>query len=128
MPVNQEHRHFTRIPFDAEVHLSNPDNTQVWHCQLIDISLNGVLTSQPDNWSGRMGEHYKLELQLGNKSEEGLRLHMNVNVAHSENNHIGFQCLQMDVDTATHLHRLVELNLGDAKILERELTELIKQH
>jgi hypothetical protein len=31
----------------------------------------------------------------------------------------------MDLDTATHLHRLVELNLGDETLLERDLAELI---
>ena len=128
MSVDQEHRHFTRIPFDATVQILHPENGQHWDCQLVDISLHGALTSQPENWPGRNGENYKLVLQLGSGTEEDLRLHMNVSVAHIENNHIGFQCTQMDVDTATHLHRLVELNLGDANILERELTELIKQH
>lgn len=128
MPADQEQRHFTRIPFDATVRILHPQSGHSWDCQLVDISLNGVLVSEPENWPGRNGENYKLELQLGSGIEEELRLHMDVSVAHIENKHIGFHCTKMDVDTATHLHRLVELNLGDTIILQRELTELIKQH
>lgn len=121
-------RHFSRIPFDAEASILSSDGSQKWPCTLLDISLNGALTSLPDDWTGQRGDKYKLELQLGSLHEEALRLHMDVTVSHIENDHIGLQILQMDVDTASHLHRLVELNSGDPQILQREFAELIKQH
>ncbi|VAX04921.1 hypothetical protein MNBD_GAMMA20-584, partial [hydrothermal vent metagenome] len=45
---------------------------------------------------------------------------------HSENDHIGFRCEHIDLESISHLRRLVELNLGDAKLLDRELSALTR--
>jgi hypothetical protein len=37
---------------------------------------------------------------------------------------IGLYIEQLDLDSASHLQRLMELNLGDSDTLERELAEL----
>ncbi|MDH5612131.1 MAG: PilZ domain-containing protein [Gammaproteobacteria bacterium] len=121
-------RHFSRIPFDAETHIINPDDNQSWPCTLFDISLNGALTSLPIYWPAKRGDSYRLEIQLGDVNKNDLRLSMNVKVAHMEVDHAGFEIVDMDVDTASHLHRLIELNTGDETILKRELAELIKLH
>jgi len=128
MPITQSERHFSRIPFDAETHIISVDNNEKWPCTLIDISLNGALTSLPVYWPAKRGDSYRLELQLGDYQATALRLLMDVNVAHIEDDHVGFQIVEMDVDTASHLHRLIELNTGDERILNRELAELIKLH
>jgi hypothetical protein len=49
---------------------------------------------------------------------------MDVSVAHVEDQHIGFRCEHIDLDSITHLRRLVELNVGDTDILYRELSAL----
>jgi hypothetical protein len=49
---------------------------------------------------------------------------MDVTVAHCESEHVGFHCDHIDIDSITHLRRLVELNLGDPELLERELSAL----
>ena len=128
MSVEQFVRHFTRIPFDAETYILNSDNNQKWPCNLLDISLNGALISPPADWHAKSGDSYKLELQLGSRHEEELLLHMDVKVARMEDDHVGLQIESMDVDTASHLHRLIELNEADTDILDRELAELIKLH
>lgn len=128
MSLTQSERHFSRIPFDATTHIRSADDKQSWPCTLFDISLHGALTSMPDNWSAQCGDSYRLELQLGGAQDEELQLHMDVKVAHIENDHVGFEIEQMDIDTASHLHRLIELNSGDTNILKRELAELIKRH
>jgi len=46
-------------------------------------------------------------------------------VAHSEAGHIGLTCQHIDLDSAAHLRRLVELNLGDETQLRRKLQALI---
>jgi hypothetical protein len=38
---------------------------------------------------------------------------------------LGFQVQYIDLDSATHLRRLVELNLGDPALLEREFENLL---
>jgi hypothetical protein len=50
---------------------------------------------------------------------------MAVVLRHVEDQHLGFQVQYIDMDSATHLRRLVELNLGDSTLLERELGNLL---
>ena len=117
--MTNDNRLFTRIPFEASVQIISPEDT--WDCDLIDISLKGVLVSQPESWGGALDDPFLLELKLHN-SDTIIR--MDVSVAHIESSHIGFRCEHIDLDSITHLRRLVELNVGDTEILNRELTAL----
>ncbi len=126
MSKQPEQRHFTRIPFDARIRILQADGEQSWIGSLLDISLNGALVTQADDWPAKIGDRIQLELQLGEDAD--LCLHMDTTVAHIENKRVGLHCKQMDLDTATHLHRLLELNLGDPELLKRELSELIQHH
>lgn len=117
-PTQQEHRRFTRIPFDAAAVLAKDGHE--WHSALIDLSLKGALIQQPKDWDGHSGDEYELTLVL----DQDTRIHMEVNIAHIEDDHVGLYCKDIDLDSITHLRRLVELNLGDAELLERELMAL----
>ena len=121
--MSQEQRHFSRIPFDAKMTLMNKEGRS-WQSNLLDISLKGALVEYPEKWQGEIGEEFHLEIRLSTFDDD-TRLNMDTHVAHIGNDKIGFECEQMDLDTATHLHRLVELNLGSEELLERELAELI---
>lgn len=120
-----EQRHFSRIPFDAEVAITDPQNGATYSVQLLDISLKGALATQPHDAAAEIGKTYQLELLLTASGNE-LSLHMDAAVVHVENGRVGFKFQQMDLDTATHLHRLVELNLGDEQLMEKELAQLAK--
>lgn len=115
-----ERRKFTRIPFEASVTLSNPSGT--WTGKLLDISLNGLLITRPQNWSIAKESKYLVEVHA---ADEVFTIRMEVTVAHSEDNHIGLHCNFIDIDSASHLRRLVELNIGDEEILSRELSALL---
>lgn len=117
-----EKRRFSRIPFDAEARITGPgvDVTT----QLLDISLKGVLIARPDNWQGKTGQRYTLELTLGSS---GTVISMDIEIMHEEAARIGGQCTHIDLESISHLRRLVELNLGDEGILDRELHALIGQ-
>jgi len=117
-PMPEEQRRFTRVPFDAKAILDKEGRE--WPCDLIDLSLKGALIHKPTAWSGQAGEDYQLTLIL----DEDVRIRMDVSVAHVEDGHIGLYCKDIDLDSITHLRRLVELNLGDAGLLERELMAL----
>lgn len=112
-------RHFSRIAFDAQAYLRN--DTLVWQSALIDVSLKGALVTRPPDWAGHPGEAYTLELVLG---DDQLIIRMLVSVAHVDDERIGLQCVNIDIDSITHLRRLVELNLGEPESLERELAAL----
>ena len=117
-----ERRHFTRIPFDADVTLSQDDKH--WQAQLIDISLHGVLVSRPDNWPNGGGEECCIELPLGEDSS----IKVNGKVAHLESDHIGLSFENMELESASHLKQLLLFNLGDQSLVDREIQELITIH
>lgn len=115
-----EKRHFHRIAFDSTTHLVN--DTGSWEATVIDICLKGMLTEKPDSLVANVGDHFSVEMRLNGSD---ILIGMKARVAHIEGNHIGFECENIDIDSVTHLRRLVELNLGDSKLLDRELSELV---
>jgi len=120
---SQERRRFTRIPFAARVILSN--NTGIWHGDLMDISLRGLLMSRPKNWDGIINSSCRVEISL---ERGGPSINVNGQIAHADEQLFGLRFEQIDVQSATHLRKLIALNLGDEHLLERELAELIKAH
>ena len=119
--MSKEQRHFTRIPFNASAIIINSRSRHKTMAELIDISFKGVLIRKPTDWEGRVGEHHTVLLQLAG---DEIEINLTVVEVHAENDHIGFETEHMDIDSATNLRRLVELNLGDESLLERELSEL----
>jgi len=118
--TEQEQRTHQRILFDtlASIHI-NASNV---NAQLIDISLKGALIKKPDSWTASVGDTGQLRIVL---SDNISVISMDIKVAHVENDHVGFHCEHIDIDSITHLRRLVELNLGDTELLEREFSALI---
>jgi hypothetical protein len=121
--MTKEQRHFARIPFNTSATVINSRTGHKTMAELIDISFKGVLIKKPDDWQGINGEHYSVHLQLAG---DEVQINLAVIAVHHEDDHIGFKTDHMDLDTATHLRRLVELNLGDESLLEREFAELIQ--
>ncbi|MCK4706774.1 MAG: PilZ domain-containing protein, partial [Gammaproteobacteria bacterium] len=119
--MTEERRRFTRVPFDAYVQLS--DIERQWTAHLIDISLHGVLVELEKPWEGDKGAFLVVDLKLGNGE---IDIHMETAVAHINNNQLGLETKNLDLDSITHLRRLLEVNLGDSELVNRELSELGK--
>ena len=117
--ATQNKRRFSRIEFDTEVRLINDKGT--WKSKLIDISLKGLLLTVPRIWEAKIGDHYLTEIFADN--EEAV-IRMEVSITHIGEMQVGFQCKYIDLDSVSHLRRLVELNIGDPEILYRELSDL----
>jgi len=117
--ASQEHRKHHRVLFDtpASIHI-NANNYQVY---VIDISLKGALIKKPDSWTAKVGDTGQLRIVLSDNTSS---ISMDIKVAHIEDEHVGFHCEHIDIDSITHLRRLVELNLGDPELLEREFSSL----
>jgi hypothetical protein len=115
---NNDNRHFNRILYAAEANLTCEENT--WHCEIIDLSLKGCLLRFELPWEENIEKLYTLILNL---SEE-TKIKMALTVAHSVGNKVGFKCEYIDLDSITELRRLVELNLGNSALLERDLLAL----
>jgi len=119
-------RRYTRILHDSRARIIG--TSQDWQCRLIDISLNGVLLERPTDWQGSPADRFALEIELDG-ADDSLALRMEVAVvAHIEDACIGFKCLDIDIDSISHLKRLLELNLGDPALLQRELDTLLETH
>ncbi len=118
--MTTEQRNYSRIPFDADARIVASE--QSWQTDLIDISLKGALVTQPGDWNAAIGDRFFLRIRLG----EEVEISMEVEIAHQEDGHIGFHCHHIDVDSVSHLRRIVELNLGDETMLQRELSALGK--
>ncbi|MDZ7802561.1 PilZ domain-containing protein [Thiohalophilus sp.] len=120
---DSERRHFTRIRFDGDAWLIDTTNNRQWQTEVIDISLRGAMIRRPTDGPRDFDKTYLLQLQL---SEE-VRLEFETRITHYDNpDHLGLHFDHMDLDSASHLHRLLELNLGDPALLERELAELLE--
>jgi hypothetical protein len=119
-----EPRHFSRIPFQADVELHFHLSNEVQTARLLDISLKGALveTSQPiaNVFKGKI---CRMALPLGKGGEH---ITMEGKVIHQGGQLIGIECQHIDLDSMINLRRLVELNMGDEKLLERELAEVLK--
>jgi len=116
--TNNERRTFSRISFDADTFLCQDDRR--WQVELIDISLNGVLVKLPYDWDGDPTKDTTVYIHLGGD----IAINMITHLAHHIDGRAGFQCTHIDLDSISHLRRLVELNLGDTQLLERELSHL----
>ena len=114
----KNHRHFSRVPFDTPVRMIGASGSTA--VQLLNISLKGALVSRPQGWDIAPGTLLALELTLVDK--ECIRA--NVKVAHAEADRVGLYWDHIDLDSMTHLRRLVQLNLGDAAQLDRELAAM----
>lgn len=116
-------RRFTRILFDAPCELSQ--GGRVWRSRVMDISLQGLLVTKPVDWGGDLNSFFSIAVRL---ADNETTIDMTASLVHTDDQHLGFRCRDIDLDSATHLRRLVELNLGDEAAMHRELEALISQH
>lgn len=115
--LDTEKRQFSRIAFDAPVTIRSGDN--IWKSKLIDVSLKGALIAKPKNWDKSENTNFELSFQLGDSE-----IVMEVKLVHYKVERIGFQCVHIDIDSASNLRRLVELNIGNEDLLEKELSSM----
>jgi hypothetical protein len=111
-------RRFQRFHFEGTVKLYS--DKAMWESKLVDISLKGVLIERPVEWKGKVGSRFRMDLRIN----QSVIISMGVNAAHIMPHRIGFEWQKIDLDSFAELKRLVELNLGDPAILNRELSAL----
>lgn len=117
-----ERRQFSRILFDTTANLSQGDN--IWTTKIHDLSLNGVLVEKPQDFSPADGL-IMLDFSL---LDSDIELQMEATLTYRTGNLLGLKCVHIDVDSISHLRRILELNLGDASLLNRELENFIDAH
>ena len=114
-----EKRRFSRVSFQGKAHLETPE--QSYPTEVLDLSFKGALITIPEGWQPDVAGPLVLRVHL---SDFPLDFSMQVSVAHQRNEVLGLQCDKIDLESAGHLRRLIELNLGDSQLLSRELSDL----
>lgn len=117
MPENR--RQFTRISFQSPGQLFLVDGAHP--VEVLDISLKGALIRPLQPMFVRIGSNGVLHLTLDNGETD---IRTGVTVVHHQGEAYGLANHEIDLDSATHLRRLLELNLGDESLLEREISLL----
>lgn len=121
LAMHQEHRRFARVPFDGPALLNQSHHST--SVRVLDLSLQGALIALPPEGTLVLGEHCTLKLPL---SEAGTHITMAAEVAYLKEQQAGLHCRYIDLDSVTHLRRLLELTLGDPALLERDLAALVQ--
>lgn len=116
--LDRERRRFSRVEFHAPARLQGPGvDCEV---ELLDISMRGVLIQAPMVEIAGTTK-YTLLLPLSEKDA----IEMEVEPVHWRGGVVGMQCERIDVESIVHLRRLLEANLGDVGLVNRELHQLM---
>ncbi|MES2819458.1 MAG: PilZ domain-containing protein [Pseudomonadota bacterium] len=116
--TDNERRRFQRIAFDAATEIAQGERR--WTVELHDLSLKGLLVERPQDWNGDPDQPFMARVALG----EDAQVNMEVALTRTQGELLGFVCRHIDIESISHLRRLIELNLGDESLLERELAAL----
>ncbi|WP_188150760.1 PilZ domain-containing protein [Teredinibacter waterburyi] len=120
MSVLVDRRRFTRVQFDGK--LSITQESKSYDCRLVDISLNGLLVDAPSQYELNTNTAVLVRIELSDDSV----IEMKANLAHSSESILGFKCISIDVESISHLRRLIELNISAPEASERVLAELLQ--
>jgi hypothetical protein len=112
-----EKRRFTRVELalPVEVHQGG----SVWQQRLIDISLSGVATDQPEQWDAQYNEPFTLIIKL----EEGSSLELHAYLQHVEAGRLGFAVQHVDRENMEPLLEVLQAHM-DIETLEEEIALL----
>ena len=84
-----EQRRFTRVALDLPVEVHQGGS--VWQQRLIDLSLAGAATDQPDVWDAQYNEPFTLIIHI----DETRRLELYAYLQHVEAERLGFKTFLM---------------------------------
>lgn len=116
----KERRQFSRIGFVTDVQVIFED--QKYSGELVDISLNGALLLPHEPMDIERGDTCELSFCLASPD---VNLVFKALLIHEFNRRLGFKFISGDLETVTHLRRLLELNLGGDEAIARELSFLL---
>jgi hypothetical protein len=120
--LRTEQRRFTRVALDLPIDVHQGGS--VWKQRLIDISLTGVATDQPDLWDAQYNEPFTLIIHTsGTEGDEASELELYAYLRHVENGRLGFTVQHVDRENIEPLRGLLEAHM-ELTALEEELGRL----
>lgn len=109
-------RYYKRINFHVEAS-AKIDNI-LYTGKLHDIALKGALIKMNKKLEPSSGKKCNVTLKLPNSI---IKLEFEAKIVHQKDTFLGFRFDGADVDSITHLRRLLVLNTGDEEGIDREL-------
>ncbi len=116
-----EKRHFRRAEFGTRGVAGLADGSVAF--ELIDVSLRGALIHPHESSLLRIGSYATLSIELPGSTEQ---ITAEAECVHREHEYFGFRFTVIDIDSITHLRRLIELNTPEDGDLDRELAFLAR--
>ncbi|MFB6356861.1 MAG: PilZ domain-containing protein [bacterium] len=116
----QDRRNFERVSFEKEIHARLPETGEEFETKVLDISLKGLLVAQPRDVEIDSENTVNIEILLSDE----LTVSLTGEVVHVAEGEMGIKWTEIDDESMSHLRRILELNLGDAEEIRRELSEL----
>jgi hypothetical protein len=113
-----EQRRFTRVALDLPVEVHQGGS--VWQQRLIDLSLAGAATDQPDVWDAQYNEPFTLIIHI----DETRRLELYAYLQHVEADRLGFTVQHVDRENIAPLHDLLAAHISDISVLDEEMRRL----
>lgn len=117
-----EKRRFRRTDFGT--HGTFTSASQAVGFELIDLSLKGALINPMDSAVLKVGDAGSVTIEL---SGTDAAITADAEIVHREYEYFGLRFTMIDLDSMTHLRRLIELNTPEDGDLERELGFLFQK-
>ena len=117
-------RHSHRVNFNCLVEFKT--NEYQYVCELVDISIQGALIAACSGATPQAGTACQLIISLDESRE--VQIIMDGYTARKIENRIGIHCESISADSMTHLRKLIEYNLGDVELVNRDFERLIHDH
>ena len=119
----KERRNFQRVPFATKAEINC--NSNKYHGELLNISLRGALVHGEGEIPLAQGSRCELLIHL---ADSEITLQFETDIIYCQNNRFGFKFISEDIDTATHLRRLLEFNMGSSEEIDREVASWLGEN
>lgn len=113
-----ERRQHPRMPFHAEILMQS--GNEEWTCNLLDISLDGMLVEPPQNIKINPNNPCAVALFLS----DDVIINARARIRHTSDDRWGLQYIQIDKDSLRHLRKLLEAQLKNTDLIDRDLEHL----
>lgn len=114
-----ERRKFSRVVYQANITLQQDDKQ--WKGTLVDLSLHGLLINLTGNEEIKENAELNVRFTL---HESDIDISAECKLINKTDNTLRLCISHIDIDSISHLKRLIELNVGNSDMLLRQLSEL----
>ncbi len=112
--IRPERRQFTRVNLELPAEVQQGGS--VWHQRLMNLSMAGAATDQPDIWDAQYNEPFTLIIRIDDNS--ALELH--AYLQHVEAGRLGFSVQHVDRENIEPLRALLESHSSELAAIAEE--------